>query len=108
MQNKVTIITVTRDDADKLKQTIASVVSQTFKSKEHIVIDGGSTDGTHELLMDYDSVIDDWVSEPDEGIFHAMNKGAQRATGEWIIFLNSGDLFFNDHVLEDVYSETIP
>lgn len=109
MQNKVTIITVTRNDAGKLKKTIIdSVVSQTFKDKEHIVIDGGSKDGTQELLTKYSNVIDSWVSEPDEGIFHAMNKGAQRATGEWIMFLNSGDLFFNDHVLEDVYSETIP
>lgn len=108
MSEKVTIVTVTRNDAGNLRETIDSVVSQAYKNREYIVIDGGSTDGTRELLTKYDSVIDDWVSEPDEGIFHAMNKGAQRATGEWIIFLNSGDLFFNDHVLEDIFSETIP
>jgi len=108
MRNKVTIITVTRDDAGNLKKTIESVISQTYKNREYIVIDGGSTDGAYELLLKYSSVIDGWISEPDEGIFHAMNKGVQRATGEWIIFLNSGDLFFNDHVLEDVYSKTIP
>ena len=108
MRDKVTIVTVTRNDADNLRKTIDSVVSQTYKNKEHIVIDGGSKDGTCELLTKYDNVIDDWVSEFDEGIYHAMNKGSQRATGEWIIFLNSGDVFFNDHVLEDIYSEAIP
>jgi glycosyltransferase involved in cell wall biosynthesis len=108
MSEKVTIVTVTRNDAGNLRKTIDSVVSQAYKNREYIVIDGGSTDGTRELLTKYDSIIDDWVSEPDEGIFHAMNKGAQRATGEWIIFLNSGDLFFNDHLLEDIFSEAIP
>jgi len=108
MPDKITIITVTRNDAGRLKKTIDSVVSQTFRDKEHIVIDGGSKDGTHELLMKYSNVIDRWVSEPDEGIYDAMNKGIQRATGEWILFLNSGDLFFDSRVLEDVYSETIP
>ncbi|MBN2568719.1 MAG: glycosyltransferase [Deltaproteobacteria bacterium] len=108
MQDKVTIITVTYNDAGNLLKTIDSVVSQTYKNKEYIVIDGGSGDGTRELLTKYDSVIDNWVSEPDEGIFHAMNKGSQKATGEWIIFLNSGDVFFNDHVLEDIYSKAVP
>lgn len=108
MPDKVTIITVTRNEAGNLRKTIDSVVAQTYQNREYIVIDGGSTDGTREILKKYDNVIDGWVSEPDEGIFHAMNKGAQKATGDWIIFLNSGDLFFNEHVLEDVYSETIP
>ena len=108
MRNKVTIITVTRNDAGKLKRTIDSIVSQTYENREYIVIDGGSGDGTRELLTKYDNVIDDWVSEPDEGIYHAMNKGVQKATGEWIIFLNSGDVFFDDHVLENIYSEAIP
>ena len=108
MPDKVTIVTVTRNDAGNLRKTIESVVSQTYKNREYIVIDGGSTDGTHELLAEYDSVIDGWVSEPDEGIFHAMNKGSERATGDWIIFLNSGDLFFSNCVLEDIFSESIP
>jgi len=108
MPDKVTIVTVTRNDAGNLRKTIDSVISQTYGKSEYIVIDGGSTDGTCEILKKYDSVIDDWVSEPDEGIFHAMNKGSEKATGEWIIFLNSGDLFFNDHVLEDIFSEAIP
>lgn len=108
MRNKVTIITVTRNDAVNLRKTIDSVISQTYKNKEYIIIDGGSVDGTHEILTKYSNVIDGWVSEPDEGIFHAMNKGSERATGDWIIFLNSGDLFFNGHVLEDVLSEAIP
>lgn len=107
MPEKVTIVTVTLNDADNLRKTIESVGSQSYQNREHIVIDGRSVDGTRELLTKYNNVIDEWISEPDEGIFHAMNKGAERATGDWIIFLNSGDLFFNDHVLEDVYSETI-
>jgi putative colanic acid biosynthesis glycosyltransferase len=108
MRDKVTIVTVTRNDAGNLRKTIESVVSQTYQNREYIVIDGGSEDGTNELLTKYDSFIDGWVSEPDEGIFHAMNKGSERATGDWIIFLNSGDVFFNDHVLEDIFSEAIP
>ena len=99
MSEKVTIVTVTRNDAGNLLETIESVAAQTYQNREYIVIDGGSTDGTRELLTKYNNVIDGWVSEPDEGIYHAMNKGAQRATGEWVMFLNSGDLFFNDHIL---------
>jgi glycosyltransferase involved in cell wall biosynthesis len=108
MPDKVTIITVTRNDVENLRNTIDSVLAQTYENREYIVIDGGSTDGTCELLRGYDHGIDVWLSEPDEGIFHAMNKGAERATGDWVLFLNSGDLFFNNRVLSDCFSETIP
>jgi len=108
MPDKVTIVTVTRNDVENLRNTIDSVLSQTYENREYIVIDGGSTDGTCELLRKYEHGIDVWLSEPDEGIFHAMNKGAERATGDWILFLNSGDLFFNNRVLSDCFSETIP
>ncbi len=108
MPDKVTVITVTRNDAENLRKTIDSVLAQSYENREYIVIDGGSTDGTCELLGRYDHGIDVWLSEPDEGIFHAMNKGAERAIGEWILFLNSGDLFFNNRVLCDCFSEPIP
>lgn len=108
MSEKVTIVTVTRNEAGNLRETIESVVSQTYQNREYIVIDGGSTDGTREILKKHDNVIDDWVSEPDKGIFHAMNKGSKMATGEWIIFLNSGDVFSDDNVLKNVFSADIP
>ena len=91
-----------------LRKTVESVDSQTYRNKEFVVIDGGSTDGTREYLVQHQNQIDAWISESDQGIYDAMNKGSRKATGEWIIFLNSGDVFSNDHVLEDVFSADTP
>lgn len=102
MKNKVSIITVVFNDAANIRETIESALGQTYQEKEYIIIDGGSTDGTVEIINEYVDRIDYFSSESDNGIFDAMNKGAQHATGEWINFLNSGDTFASPRALEQV------
>lgn len=103
-QMKLSIITINFNNASGLKKTVDSVVSQDFTDYEWIVIDGGSTDGSKELIEQYSSFISFWVSEPDKGIYNAMNKGVSHASGEYLLFLNSGDWLASDHVLEEVFS----
>lgn len=98
---KVTIITIGYNNLSGLKRTVPSVLSQTYTDYEYIVIDGGSTDGSKEFLQKFPR-IDYWVSEPDKGIYNAMNKGIRAAHGEYCIFINSGDTFFSSQVLENV------
>ena len=100
---KLSIITVNLNNRDGLKRTIDSVVSQTFTDYEWIVIDGGSTDGSRELIEQYSDHFAYWCSEPDKGIYNAMNKGIAHAKGEWLQFLNSGDWFTSNNVLEIVF-----
>lgn len=102
MSKKISIITINYNDREGLLQTIGSVVGQTWQDFEFLVIDGGSTDGGKEVLEQYKSQIDYCVSEPDKGVYNAMNKGIRAATGEFIIFLNSGDLLYKTDVLERV------
>ncbi|MGL4852004.1 MAG: glycosyltransferase family 2 protein [Phocaeicola sp.] len=85
-----------------LKRTIESVLNQTYREFEYIIIDGGSTDGSAELIASYESRLTYWVSEPDKGVYNAMNKGIARATGDYLNFMNSGDSFHSDTVLEQV------
>ena len=99
---KLSIITVNYNDAAGLERTIKSVISQTFHDFEFIVIDGGSTDGSDDVLKEYDAQIDYWVSEPDGGIYQGMNKGIKKATGEYLNFMNSGDCFYASNILEKV------
>ena len=101
---KLSIITVNLNNKDCLQKTINSVVSQTFKDFEWILIDGGSTDGSKELIEQFSSHISYWVSEPDKGIYNAMNKGILKAKGEYCLFLNSGDYFANGDVLDKVFA----
>lgn len=96
----VSIITINFNNKSGLIKTLNSIISQTCKEFEWIIIDGGSTDGSKELIENYSEYIDYWVSEPDNGIYHAMNKGIKIATGNYLQFLNSGDYFDNNHVLE--------
>lgn len=101
---KLSIITVNFNHKDGLKNTILSVINQKyFDDYEFIVIDGGSFDGSKELIEEYASHIDYWVSEKDGGIYNGMNKGIRVAKGDYLIFMNSGDTFYNDHVLKDVF-----
>lgn len=88
----VSLITVVRNDADGLRRTLASMAVQSFRDFQLVVVDGASTDGTAEQVRAAHGA-DVWVSEPDEGIYHAMNKGIARATGEWLLFMNAGDEF---------------
>jgi len=97
---KISIITVNRNDAAGLRKTIESVVAQTLRPYQFIVIDGASTDGSAELLQEFASSISYSVSEPDKGIYNAMNKGIAQADGDYCIFLNSGDCFCGPGVLQ--------
>lgn len=104
---KLSIITVNLNNREGLKKTIDSVVSQTFKGFEWIIIDGGSTDGSKELIEEYTDKITYWVSEPDKGIYNAMNKGIKVANGEYLLFLNSGDWIIDDSVIQDFFENSI-
>ena len=102
---KISIITVVWNNVKTIKDTIDSVLSQTYKNIEYIVIDGGSTDGTLSLLESRRDQLSALVSEPDEGIYDAMNKGIKLAKGDVIGFLNSDDFYLNDKVISKVASE---
>ena len=97
---KITVVTVAYNDKRLLEKTICSVLSQTYPNIEYIVIDGGSTDGTTDVIRHYESSLSAWVSEKDNGIYHAMNKGASMSTGDWICFLNCGDVFVDGHTVQ--------
>lgn len=96
----ITLITVVFNSAATLEHTIRSVMEQTYANVEYIVIDGGSTDGTVEIIRRYESSIDYWVSEKDAGIYDAINKGIALANGDYIGLLHSDDFFANSSVLE--------
>ena len=100
----VTIITVCRNHAKELERTIRSVESQTWQEKEYLVIDGASTDDTLNVIKAHEASITRWVSEPDQGIYDAMNKGVKMAQGEWVVFMNAGDTFASDDTLQRVFS----
>jgi glycosyltransferase involved in cell wall biosynthesis len=102
--NKLSIITINYNNIDGLIKTVNSVINQTFKEFEYIVIDGGSTDNSIEVIKDYTNHINYFVSEPDNGIYHAMNKGILKAKGEYCFFLNSGDWFVSDKTLEEIFA----
>lgn len=102
---KYSIITINYNNCNGLKKTIESVITQSYEDFEFIVIDGGSTDGSREILEQYSNRINYWVSEPDKGIYNAMNKGIRQAKGDYLNFLNSGDAFYDSNVLATVYKE---
>ena len=97
----LSIITINLNNREGLRKTIESVVNQTFQDFEFIVIDGASTDGSVEVIQDYPR-INYWISEPDTGIYNAMNKGIAKATGEYCLFLNSGDTLFQINTLTGI------
>ncbi len=98
--NKISIITINYNNLEGLRKTMQSVVQQTNKFFEYIVIDGGSTDGSADYIAENAKNIDYLISEKDTGIYNAMNKGIKKATGEYLLFLNSGDCFADNNVLE--------
>jgi len=102
---KLSIITINKNNSYGLAKTIQSVVNQMYKDFEYIVIDGNSIDNSVEILTKYNSGINYWISEPDTGIYNAMNKGIRRAQGEYCLFLNSGDRLNNETTLQDVFNE---
>jgi len=107
MLPKITIVTVVFNCATTIEQTLKSVVEQTYPNIEYVVIDGGSDDGTWNIVCKYSSHIDYLVSEKDSGVYHAMNKAVAVASGDWILFMNSGDVFCSPSVVETVFFGSI-
>jgi glycosyltransferase involved in cell wall biosynthesis len=101
---KVSIITINLNNAAGLRRTIESVIGQSYKNYELLIIDGGSTDESVAVMEKYANACSFLVSEKDKGIYFAQNKGIYHATGEYVFFLNSGDEFYNADVLEQVFS----
>ena len=96
------IITVTYNAEQWLERTILSVLSQSYSNIEYIIIDGGSKDKTVDIIKQYEAGISSWISEPDKGLYDAMNKGLQRATGDYVWFLNAGDTFYTADILQRI------
>lgn len=103
---KLSIITINYNDAKGLRATIESVLAQSYRNFEYIVIDGGSNDGSRDIIELYKSKIDFSVSEKDKGIYNAMNKGANVAKGEYLLFLNSGDTLYSADTLSNLMLDT--
>lgn len=99
---KVSLITVVRNGKETIKDTIDSILNQSYKNIEYIVIDGKSTDGTVEIIKSYVSGIEKFITETDKGIYDAMNKGLKLATGDIVGILNSDDFYADNHVIEKV------
>lgn len=105
MSDTISIVTVTYNCASVIESTIKSIISQDYKSIEYIVIDGGSKDGTLDIVKKYSDHIDILISEADKGIFDAMNKGIWHAHGKWINFMNAGDKFASDTILSEIFGD---
>lgn len=103
----LSIITINYYNAEGLERTIKSVQEQTYPEIEHIIIDGGSKDGAVEIIKKYEEKVAYWVSEPDNGIYHAMNKGVAQAHGDYCLFLNSGDILYDRDAVEKLCSQHI-
>ena len=104
---KIAIITINHNDAIGLEKTILSVLNQNLPDFEYIVIDGNSTDGSKEVILKYQDKLTHWVSEPDGGIYNAMNKGIAVAKGEHLLFMNSGDVLIDDATILKICSEKL-
>lgn len=114
MKYKLTIITVCYNAEKEIEKTINSVLNQSYKRYEFIVVDGKSKDETLKKIENFHSfflekeIEYNWISERDEGIYDAMNKGIKLANGEWLLFLNAGDTFYDNEVLEKIFQDKIP
>lgn len=104
---KISIITVVYNDVRNIKKTINNVLKQDYPNIEYIIIDGASTDGTLDIITSYSDQGVKYISEPDKGLYDAMNKGAKLATGEWLIYRNSGDYFYSHNTISDVFRNYI-
>ncbi len=99
---KISIITVVFNGESTLESTIKSVACQTYSNVEYIIVDGQSSDNTLKIIQQYESAVSKWISEPDKGIYDAMNKGIKLASGEYLWFMNSGDKIAHSNTLEQV------
>jgi len=103
----LSIITINKNNAAGLEKTIESVIGQTSNDFEYIVIDGASSDGSVEVIQKYADKINYLVSEPDTGVYNAMNKGIRKAQGTYCLFLNSGDWLVSPETLDNFFKETV-
>lgn len=101
---KISVVTVVYNSAALIENTVKSIINQSYSHIEYIVVDGGSTDGTIDILNSYKKNISTLISEPDHGIYDAMNKGISLATGDFVVFINSGDKFSSPDILEKIFS----
>lgn len=104
-QPLITVITIAYNAFSTIEQTILSVINQTYPHIEYIIIDGGSNDGTVNIIEKYSNKLSYWISEPDKGIYDAMNKGIHLAKGRWVNFMNSGDTFYDNMTIEKVINK---
>lgn len=101
---RLSIITINYNNREGLEKTIRSVANQICQDFEYVIIDGASTDGSVDIIKENANIIHYWVSEKDNGIYHAMNKGVRASQGDYCLFLNSGDLLINDGVIGKILS----
>ena len=103
---RLSIITINYNNDIGLKDTFESIKKQTNHNFEYVVVDGNSNDGSKNVIQEYQEYINKWISEPDTGIYNAMNKGAKMSTGEYMLFLNSGDFLYHENVIDKLLSES--
>ena len=103
-QPKLSVITIVYNNVRDIERTLLSVVNQTYPNIEYIVVDGASTDGTLELLKKYESKLSKLITEKDQGIYDAMNKGLALATGDYVLFMNSGDEIYAPDTVEKIFA----
>jgi len=96
----LSVITINLNNKKGLQETIESVVNQKYRNFEYVIIDGNSNDGSIEVIKQYSNVVNNWISEPDKGIYDAQNKGIKLSQGNYLLFLNSGDKLVDDNILE--------
>ncbi|SHF28810.1 glycosyltransferase family 2 protein [Dysgonomonas macrotermitis] len=104
-KDKISVVTVVYNGVSTIENTIKSVINQTYPNIEYIVIDGGSTDGTIDIIKKYEDRISWWISEPDKGIYDAMNKSIDRLDGLWVNFMNTGDYFYSDTAIDEIFGQ---
>jgi glycosyltransferase involved in cell wall biosynthesis len=105
---RISVITVSYNAAKHIEDTILSIVEQTYPNIEYIIVDGASTDNTASIIEKYQSKITHFISEPDQGIYDAMNKGLKRATGEYVCFINADDQLSDKNILSDIFAKNKP
>lgn len=103
----VTVVTVVYNGKSFIEDTIKSVLNQTYPYIEYLIFDGGSTDGTVDIIKKYSNRISYWVSQPDKGIYDAMNKAIDKASGKWINFMNAGDFFYSCDAVKNIFTTDI-